>query len=176
MTKPQNVLKYCPKCGSNEFNFDKDRAFLCNNCNFNFYINSSAAVAALIVNDKGELLLTKRAFAPGKGMLDLPGGFVDPLESAEKAIVREIKEELNLDIIDLQYLISSPNKYVFSEYTVYTTDMAFIVKVKNWDNIKAQDDVNSICFVNKENYNPDLIFAPSIKEIINTFFSLSKLV
>lgn len=51
----------------------------------------AAAVAGLIFNEKGQLLLTIRAKDPGKGLLDLPGGFVDMGENADQALRREIE-------------------------------------------------------------------------------------
>ena len=80
----------------------------------------------MIVNDKGEILFTKRSVDPHKGMLDLPGGFVDIMESAENALVREIKEELNLNIEHFQYFMSSPNEYIFGGLSVFTLDLAYI--------------------------------------------------
>ncbi len=172
MTRPENVLKYCPKCGSPEFNFEGERSFLCAGCGFHFFINSSAAVAALIENEKGELLLTIRAFNPNKGMLDLPGGFVDPLESVENALKREISEELNINIEEMYYLASFPNEYPFSGYTVYTTDIAFICKVKDWANLKIQDDISDIKFVTPETIEWEQVCAASIKNIIKTYWKI----
>ncbi len=170
MTKPENVFKYCPKCGSKHFIFEGHRSFLCNYCGFHYFINSSAAVAGLIENDKGDLLLTVRAFDPNKGMLDLPGGFVDPMESAEDALKREIKEELNLEITQMKYLTSFPNEYIFSDFSVYTTDSAFICKVKGWENMHVQDDISDVVFVNKQNLDWNQVSAPSIKSIIKAYW------
>ncbi len=170
MTQPENVFKFCPKCGSQEFNFEGERSFLCAHCGFHYFINSSAAVAGLIQNKNGDLMLTIRAFNPNKGMLDLPGGFVDPMESAETALKREIKEELNLDIVEMKYLTSFPNEYIFSGFSVYTTDMAFVCKVDGWENMHIQDDITDIVFVNKENLDWDQVSAPSIKSIIKAFW------
>ncbi len=172
MTQPENVLKYCPKCGSLKFNFEGARSFLCADCNFHYFINSSAAVAGLIENEKGELLLTIRAFNPNKGMLDLPGGFVDPMESAEDALTREIKEELNLDIVGLKYLTSFPNEYIFSGFSVYTTDLAFICKVEDWENMHIQDDISDITYVTKQNIDWNNISADSIKNIIKAYWGI----
>ena len=88
---------------------------MCEDCKFQYYINNSAAVACLIFNSQGEVLLTRRAIDPNKGMLDLPGGFVEPLETAEEAVIREIKEELGLQITKMTYLVSFPNLYPFSD-------------------------------------------------------------
>ncbi|MCW3807548.1 NUDIX hydrolase [Plebeiibacterium marinum] len=170
MSRPEKILKYCPKCGSSKFIFEGVRSFLCADCNFHYFINASAAVAALIENEQGELLLTVRALAPNKGMLDLPGGFVDPLEKVEDAIARELKEELNLDIISLSYLTSFPNEYIFSGFSVFTTDIAFVCKVKGWDKMHIQDDISDIVFVNRENIKWDNIAYNSIKNIIKTYW------
>lgn len=170
MTKPEAVIKHCPKCGSNNFYFQGEKSFLCDQCGFHFFINSAAAVAGLIENEKGELMLTIRAFNPNKGMLDLPGGFVDPFESAESAIAREIKEELNLDIIELSYLTSFPNEYIFSGYSVFTTDLAFICKVSGWENMHIKDDISDIRFVSENTIPWEEITAPSISNIIKSYW------
>lgn len=172
MTKPENVFKFCPKCGSDHFNFEGERSFLCGKCGFHFFINSSAAVAAIIENEDGELLLTIRAFDPNKGMLDLPGGFVDPNESAEEALVREIKEELNLKVESLEYLTSFSNEYVFSGYSVFTSDLGFYCKVSNWDQMHIKDDISDVVFVTKENLDWNLVCANSIKNMIKFFWKM----
>ncbi|MEE9564475.1 MAG: NUDIX hydrolase [Candidatus Hydrothermarchaeaceae archaeon] len=54
-------------------------------------------VDAVIERDD-KILLIKRKNEPFKGRWALPGGFIEYGESAENAIVREVKEEANLDI------------------------------------------------------------------------------
>jgi len=131
-THPKDVIKHCPKCGCNEFiTNDEGRSFNCEGCHFNYYLNNSAAVACLIFNTEGKLLLTRRAIEPAKGMLDLPGGFIEPMESAEAAVVREIKEELGILITNAEYLVSFPNEYIYSDFSVFTVDLAFICKVED---------------------------------------------
>lgn len=169
MTHPGTTIHFCPKCGSNHFPFDGHKSFKCKQCGFHFFINTAAAVAAIIINPKGEILLTVRAHAPNQGMLDLPGGFVDPHESAEEALTREIKEELHLDVIESEYLISFPNEYVFSDFTVYTTDLAFKVKVADFANVTACDDISDYIFVAPENIDYSNIGAPSIQKILQHY-------
>lgn len=169
MTHPGKTIHYCPKCGSQEFPFDGHKSFLCGKCHFQFFINSAAAVAGIIENQEGKIMLTVRAHNPHKGMLDLPGGFIDPLESAEDALKREIREELNIEVTDCEYLISYPNEYVFSNYTVFTTDLGFRVKVKNFDNIKACDDICGYEFIAPEEIDYTKICASSIRKIIQYY-------
>jgi len=170
MTKPAQVLKYCPKCGSNQFIFDGSKSFKCENCLFHFFINSACAVAAIIVNSDEKVLLTRRAFDPCAGMLDLPGGFVDPMETAEESVLREIKEELNLDISGLRYLVSFPNEYVFSGYSVFTTDLGFICKVESFEEIIVKDDVSGYEFKSEAEIDYDEVSSESIKQIIKAYF------
>ncbi len=51
---------------------------------------------ALILNEKNQLLVTRRKQDPFKGTLDLPGGFAEPGEGIEQSLIREIKEELEI--------------------------------------------------------------------------------
>lgn len=157
---PVNVLKFCPRCGSSYFPATGSRSFRCMDCYFQYYINSSAAVAVLLFNDKGELLLTRRAVEPHKGKLDLPGGFIDPMETGEAAAIREIKEELGIDIHSLRYFCSFPNEYVFSGFSVFTLDMAFLAQTESLDKMVAMDDISSFEFYKPQDV--DLLELPSM--------------
>lgn len=55
-------------------------------------------VAAVIWNDRGEVLLIRRTKEPRKGQWSLPGGKVEFGESIEDALRREIREETGLEI------------------------------------------------------------------------------
>lgn len=168
-TLPQNTIHYCPKCGDSDFLFREDQSFICNRCQFHMFINSAAAVAALIVNKKGEILFTKRAVEPHKGMLDLPGGFVDIMETSENALLREIKEELNLDIEKFEYFMSSPNEYIFGGLSVFTLDLAYICQLKTFNDIHAKDDISDYEFISPNLIPYDMIGGESIKRIAKAF-------
>lgn len=170
MEKP--AFEFCPKCGSNSFlTKDIGRSFKCEECHFQYFINSSAAVACLIFNSMGELLLTRRAFEPNKGMLDLPGGFVDPMETAEEAAKREIKEELNLDLSDLHYLVSFPNLYPYSNMVIPTVDLAFVCRTDDFIGMKPGDDVASIEFFPPGKVNLDALCSESMRQIIRFYLN-----
>lgn len=170
-TQPKDVIKYCPRCGSKQFLFEGHRSFKCETCQFHFFINSSTAVAAVIENECGEILLTIRAFEPQKGMLDLPGGFVDPLESAEQAVRREIMEELELEVVDMAYITSSPNEYVFSGYSVFTTDLGFVVNVRSLVHIAANDDITGYQFIDPRKIDRSQLSSPSLGVIIDAYLA-----
>lgn len=165
-THPVNVLKFCPKCGSASFPATGSRSFKCSDCSFHYFVNSSAAVAVLLFNEKGELLLTRRAIEPHLGKLDLPGGFIDPMESGEQAAVREIQEELGIQIHSLKYFGSFPNEYVFSGYSVFTIDLAFFAQTESLNEMKAMDDVASFEFHRLAAIDPEEMPSVSMYNII----------
>ena len=169
MNHPLKTLCYCPRCGSKQFEINGERSRHCSNCDLTYYANASASTAAFITNSKGEVLLTTRAFNPAKGMLDLPGGFVDLNETAEEAIIREIKEELNINIKNPQYLFSLPNEYEFSGITIHTLDLFFLVKIDDNIAITADDDVASAQFFDLKHVNIEHIGLKSIKTAIEKF-------
>ena len=51
-----------------------------------------------VINEKGSILLLKRRKEPYAGFWGLPGGSIEFGEKLEEAIVREIKEETNIDV------------------------------------------------------------------------------
>lgn len=170
LTHPFNVLKFCPRCGSETFKKADYHSFKCGVCGFHYFINAAAAVAALIVNDEGKLMLVKRGVEPDYGKLDLPGGFVDAGESMEQALKRELLEELGLEIASFKYIISAPNEYIFSDFTVFTLDFAFKVVPQSLNNLHPMDDILNYKFYAEEEINYDDIPASSIKYFVKQYF------
>jgi len=54
------------------------------------------AVAGLVINTHGEWLVVKKKYGGLKGKWSLPAGFVDEGETADEAVIREVKEETGL--------------------------------------------------------------------------------
>lgn len=122
-------FKYCPKCGSNQFIINNEKSKNCKVCGFSYYYNAAAATVAVILNSKKQLLVCRRAKNPCKGMLDLPGGFIDADETGEEGVKREVKEETSLTVHEAKYLFSLPNKYLYSDFLVQTLDLFFLCKL-----------------------------------------------
>lgn len=75
-------------------------------------MNRIQVVGGIIENGKGEVLLAQRP--PGKklaGLWEFPGGKIDPGESGEAALKRELKEELELDVRIGKFLGVFPHNY-----------------------------------------------------------------
>ena len=144
---------------------------LCKDCGFTYYANPCSATAAFIVNERGEMLVVRRAKEPAKGTLDLPGGFVDMEETVEEGMRREIKEETGLDVVDIQYLFSSPNVYQYSGMGIHTLDMDFLVQVRSSDvtMVHAADDAADAFWIRVDKVNPDDFGLTSIRNAVIRF-------
>lgn len=74
-------------------------------------------VAAIIRNDEGKILIAQRNLNKSQGGLwEFPGGKIESNETKEEAIVREIKEELNMDIVCDSYF--DEKVYEYSDKTI----------------------------------------------------------
>jgi ADP-ribose pyrophosphatase YjhB (NUDIX family) len=85
-------------CGSRltEKKIEGKKRAICANCGFIAYENPLPVAAALVVNDRKEVLLVRRARQPMKGMWCLPCGFAEKDEQIEEAVLRELEEETRL--------------------------------------------------------------------------------
>jgi len=162
---------YCPKCSARALRPSSPKSIFCSECGFEYFFNPAAAVAGLIVNDTGELLVTVRSVDPGKGLWDLPGGFIDPGETAEHALTREIAEELSLDVVSMDYFASAPNEYPYKGVTYPTLDLAFICHVADFSAMKAMDDIEQAMFVSPEAIDLDRFAFPSIRAFLERFIA-----
>lgn len=147
---PLHSFRYCPRCGQDGFADHGTRAKQCAHCGLSYYANVASAVALVVMNPKGELLFVRRAHEPAKGTLDLPGGFVDPMETVEQAAMRELREETGLVGQVCTYLMSLPNRYPFSGIDVYTSDLLFLVQVDSFANAVAADDAAELVIARLE--------------------------
>lgn len=163
------LFQFCPRCGSGFFIQNTPKSKLCKDCNFEMYVNASAAVALFILNSENQLLVCKRAKDPAKGTFDLPGGFVDENETIEQAILREAKEELNVRVQNSSYLFSIPNQYEYSGWTIPTIDLFFLCEVENFADLKADDDVAGFEFIAPEQLNPTDFGLSSIRKGVMMF-------
>lgn len=128
----ENDFRFCPKCSSRNIVNYGNRKWTCPDCGFTLYNNTAGAVGIIFFDDESNVLFEVRAKNPRKGKLALPGGFIDPDESAEEACSREAKEEIGLTVNpeSLKYLCSFPNVYPYKDIIYKTIDMFFCLKVQ----------------------------------------------
>lgn len=142
------IFNYCPSCGAENILYDGIKKFNCNECSFTFFQNTAVAVAAILEYDE-KILLVKRGKEPHKGKLDLPGGFVEPKESAEDALKREIKEELNIEIEKPEYLNSFPNIYEYKGVFYNVCDLFFFSRISVLPTELDRTEIAELILVNR---------------------------
>jgi 8-oxo-dGTP diphosphatase len=95
------LYKFCPTCGGRlEHRIIQPKEpprLVCGDCGFVFYLDPKLAGIAIIPWEDG-LVLARRAIDPGYGLWVAPGGFVDVGERVEDAVVREVREEVYLNV------------------------------------------------------------------------------
>ena len=164
------VFRYCPKCGAAAVHVIGRKLLRCDACGFELYLNVAAAVAALIFDDEGRLLAIVRAQEPQKGLWDLPGGFVDPGESAEDALRREIREELGLEIASMRYLQSYPNVYEYRGVEYATADLGFVCTVDDLSQMRpAESEIEDVVLERPEDIDVRQWAFPSTARLLRQY-------
>ncbi len=124
-------------------------------------MNPKPAAELALLDGTGRILLSERGKDPNKGKYDLPGGFVDLHDTAEAALLREIKEELDLDESDISvpsYFTSSNVPYHFMDELHQTLILVFVAQLKaDKSKLLALDDVASIKWVNLKELDPEML-------------------
>lgn len=93
-------MNYCNKCGTKLEERTAGVEWYCPSCPRHVYANPIPTVDAIFFDEAGRILLGVRSKQPNKGKLNLPGGFVDPDETFEEGLTRELREELQLEPSD----------------------------------------------------------------------------
>ncbi len=159
---------YCPGCGQKMPEGAVTNPLHCDRCGFTLYCNVAAAVCALITKGQ-KLLATVRRHPPAAGMLDLPGGFVDPDESAEEALARELQEELGVSMTGCRYFAACPNIYPCRGITYRTLDLAFVCQISATDTIRCADDVADIRWIEPAGVDYSLFGLESTRWFVKRF-------
>jgi len=98
--------RFCGRCGNPLTLHPRDMALSCGSCGRVHYPRISPAVITAVIREDRILLAHNRNFAGG--MYSLIAGFVDPGETLEETVVREIREEVGLEVTDVRYRTSQP--------------------------------------------------------------------
>jgi len=98
--------RYCGACGKPNELRDSERALGCDDCKLLAYPRLAPAVIVLIHRDREVLLARGRSF--GAPMYSTLAGFVEPGESLEQCVAREVQEEVGVKVTDITYRASQP--------------------------------------------------------------------
>ena len=114
--------RFCGRCGQPTVHAPAERAKLCPKCGLLSFPRLSPAVIMLIQRGDELLLARNRAFA--EGFFSVLAGFVEPGESLEETVAREVHEEVNLEIDDIRYFGSQPWPFPHSLMIGFTATYA----------------------------------------------------
>ncbi len=165
---PFQHSQHCPRCGAPTVPAAID-PFTSAECAFVFYTNAGSAVAGLLRDENGRLLLLRRSRDPGKGLLTLPGGFINAGETAEEALAREVREETGLEITGRRYLASFPHQYPYRDVTYATLDLFFVCQVRSWRELQPLDETEEILLLPPDAVPADDIAFPSVRNAVALF-------
>jgi NAD+ diphosphatase len=102
----ERTHRFCGRCGVRTESQEAERAKKCPQCGFLHYPRLAPAIIVLVERGERALMARSRRFPPG--MFSVLAGFVEPGESLEEAVVREVKEEVGVSVRDLRYFGSQP--------------------------------------------------------------------
>jgi len=159
--------RYCPRCSAElvEKKIDHRKRKVCPVCGFVLYKNPAPASGAIIV-ENGKILLVKRRYDPFRGDWSLPAGFIEYDESPENCVIREIKEEVNLDI---------RIKELFNVYSgsddprTRAILVVYLVEVVG-GKLRPGDDATEAQFFGKEEVPPNVAFQAH-RQVIREYFN-----
>jgi NAD+ diphosphatase len=114
--------RFCGRCGTGTVTTSEELAKECARCGMLFYPRLSPAVIVLIRRGDRVLLARSPGFPPG--MYSVLAGFVEPGESIEEAINREVCEEVGVEVENLRYFGSQPWPFPNSLMIGFTADYA----------------------------------------------------
>lgn len=113
---------------------------VCCSCGFVFFQNSKPTASAIIENEKGEILLLKRAIKPSIGKWDIFGGFLENGEHPVDGLKREAMEELSLDIDPKDISSVFIDKYTDQGNTFNTLNIFYKCKLSSAVKIKLDHE------------------------------------
>ena len=114
--------RYCGVCGTPTEPHPDDRARVCPSCRHTAYPRISPAMMALVWRGREVLLARGPNFAPG--VYSALAGFVEPGESIEECIVREVAEEVGVAVKNLRYYGSQNWPFPHSLMIAFTAEWA----------------------------------------------------
>jgi len=151
--------RYCGKCGNPTTSAEAGNVRICENsqCNQSHFPSMDPAIIVLVSSDGYCLLGSQQAWP--KGMYSTIAGFVEPGESIEDAVIREVAEETGIKVGEVEYQSSQP--WLFPSSLM----LGFTAKAKSNEIRIAKNELEDARWFSREeikdNLNKGLMRLPS---------------
>lgn len=126
--------------------------------------NSFEIIVRAVIEKDNKILVCKN-IEKNNDYYFLPGGHVETGEPAEKALIRELKEELNLSIKDVSFIGSIENVYKEDNKKHHETNLIFNVKAINVEDKSCEDHLGFF-FFDKNQFSKEIILPKVLKKAI----------
>jgi len=145
--------KFCGCCGSTMTIASHEIAMKCSNCDHIVYPRISPAIIVAVIRDNQILLARSTRFPPNR--YSVIAGFVEPGETLEECVRRELKEEVGIEVHTINYFGSQPWSFPDSLMVAFTAQCsAETITIDNQEIVAA-------AWFSPHNF-PDLPPKPSI--------------
>ena len=99
--------RFCPRCGGGLAVTQGGYVLVCESCERQHFPRADPAVIMLVTDGGDRALLGRQPVWP-EGRYSTLAGFVDPGESLEEAVIREVMEEAGIEVTDVTYFGNQP--------------------------------------------------------------------
>jgi NAD+ diphosphatase len=138
--------RFCGRCGSPTQILSQERATICPVCQLENYPRIAPAVlVAVLKKDSILLAWSKRSTEPRYSIL---AGFVEPGETLEQCVTREVKEEVGITVESIRYFGSQPWPFPHSLM------VAFTARYKNGSLKIEEQELGAADWFKKDNLPP----------------------
>lgn len=129
--------QFCGRCGTATVLKEGERSRICPACAQLHYPRIAPAIMVLVRRGSEFLLARSPHFPPG--MYSALAGFTEPGETLEQTIVREVREEVSIEIKNIRYFASQPWPFPHSLMIAFHADFAEGVVTPDPSEIEAAD-------------------------------------
>jgi len=173
--KQWQLYRYCPVCGhALHAAFRENVTFpVCTNpsCGFTFWEARTPRPVTTIFITRGSsrrILMTLRARDPDKGLLDFPGGFLQPGEHPFANARREMHEELQLHIRNIEHIGYAHD--VYGNHGAPTLQIGLAATIAPSSVPRPADDVSAVRWVDPLGIDASQVFSAAGQlELLHTF-------
>jgi NAD+ diphosphatase len=114
--------RYCGRCGSPMTRHADERCMVCPNCGLSNYPRIAPAIIVLVRRERQALLAHSARFS--STFYSTLAGFVEPGETLEETLEREVREESGISVTNIRYFGSQPWPFPHSLMIGFTADFA----------------------------------------------------